>query len=120
MVVPGPTTTKVTQRWAGNLLREARSRQGWSLGQLASAAGVPTSSVARIEAGTRQPSLLLLARLLAASDLEMRIRLETYDDHDDALDARDADRTAGGRATAEGRHDQNVELFAAAGRPESR
>jgi hypothetical protein len=34
-----------------------------------------------------QPTLPLLYRLLAAADLEPRIRLEAYDDHDDVLDA---------------------------------
>ena len=36
--------------------------------------------------GTRQPSLPTLGRLLAAVDLDMRVRLEPYDDHDDVLD----------------------------------
>lgn len=33
-----------------------------------------------------QPSLPLVYRLLAAVDLEPRIRIEAYDDHDDVLD----------------------------------
>jgi transcriptional regulator with XRE-family HTH domain len=56
--------------------------------QLAEAAGVPVPTVARIESGTRQPSLVTISRLLAAADLELRARLEPYDDHDDVLDAR--------------------------------
>ena len=34
-----------------------------------------------------QPTLALLYRLLAAADLEPRIRLEPYDNHNDVLDA---------------------------------
>ncbi len=48
--------------------------------------------MSRIEAGQRQPALVTLYRLLAAADLDLRVRLEPYDDHDDVLDARDAQR----------------------------
>jgi transcriptional regulator with XRE-family HTH domain len=58
--------------------------------QLAEASGVPQSTIARIESGARQPSLPLLARILAAVDLEPRITLEQYDAHDDVLDADDS------------------------------
>ncbi|MFT3873141.1 MAG: hypothetical protein QM714_10910 [Nocardioides sp.] len=48
---------------------------------------MPHSTVARIESGVMQPTLPLLYRILAAADLEPRIRLEACDDHDDVLDA---------------------------------
>lgn len=54
--------------------------------QLAAAAQVPQSTVARIETGAMQPTLPVLYRVLAAAGLEPRIRLESYDDHDDVLD----------------------------------
>lgn len=54
MAVPGPTTQRYTARLAGNLLRLARAQRGWSQRQLAEAAGVPVSTVARIESGTRR------------------------------------------------------------------
>ena len=88
MAVPGQTTRRYTERLAGNLLRLARAQRGWSQRRLAEAAGVPVSTVARIESGARQPSLVTISRLLAAADLELRARLEPYDDHDDVLDAR--------------------------------
>jgi len=88
MAVPGQTTQRYTERLAGNLLRLARAQRGWSQRRLAEAAGVPVSTVARIESGARQPSLVTIGRLLAAADLELRARLEPYDDHDDVLDAR--------------------------------
>jgi len=90
MAVPGQTTRRYTERLAGNLLRLARAQRGWSQRRLAEAAGVPVSTVARIESGARQPSLVTISRLLAAADLELRARLEHYDDHDDVLDARQA------------------------------
>jgi len=79
---------------AGNLLRLARQQRSWSQRQLADAAGVPVSTVARIESGARQPSLVTIGRLLAAADLELRVRVEAYDDHDDVLDARRAALTS--------------------------
>jgi len=88
MAIPWPTAQRNTDRMAGNLLRLARIERGWSQRSLADAAGVPVSTVARIESGARQPSLITISRLLAAAGLELRTRLEPYDDHDDVLDAR--------------------------------
>ena len=96
------------QAAAGNLLRLARVQRGWSRQQLAVAAGVPASTVGRIESGQRQPSMLTLYRLLAAADFDLRVRLEPYDDHDDVLDALDAARTPEQRRQAQDRHERNV------------
>jgi DNA-binding XRE family transcriptional regulator len=63
MAAPGPTTRRYTERLAGNLLRLARQRRSWSQRQLVEAAGVPVSTVARIESGARQPSLDTISRL---------------------------------------------------------
>ena len=90
MAVPGPTTQRYIDGLAGNMLRLARAQRDWSQRRLAEAAGVPVSTVARIESGARQPSLVTISRLLAAAGLELRARLEPYDDHDDVLDARQA------------------------------
>ncbi len=116
MAVPGPTTQRVTERLAGNLLRLARVQRGWSQRQLAEAAGVPVSTVARIESGTRQPSLLTISRLLAAADLELRARLEAYDDHDDVLDARRSAMTSEQHEQADSAFERTTELLAAARR----
>lgn len=94
MAVSGPTTRRYAERMAGNLLRLARHQRRWSQRQLADAAGVPVSTVARIESGARQPSLVTISRLLAAAELELRVRVEAYDDHDDVLDARRAALTS--------------------------
>ena len=93
----GPTTTAHVDRLAGNVLRIARARAGLSQRELASAARVPQSTIARIESGARQPSLPVLARILAAIDLELRVSVADYDAHDDILDGDDARLTASQR-----------------------
>ena len=99
MATMGPSTAGYVKRLAGNLVRVARARAGMSQRELAEAAGVQQSTIARIESGARQPSLPVLARIFAAVDLEPRITLEAYDAHDDVLDAtaarlNDTQRTA--------------------------
>lgn len=83
----GRTKAEDAQKVAAGLLKLARLEKGLSQRALATAASVPHSTVARIESAAMQPTLPLLYRLLAAANLELRIRLETYDDHDDVLDA---------------------------------
>ena len=84
----GPTVIRNTERFAGNLARLARSQTGMSQRDLAARSGVPQSVIAAIESGTRQPSWPLLCRILAGADLEPRVHLAPYDDHDDVLDRR--------------------------------
>lgn len=88
MATMGPTTSRYTERCAGNLTRLARARTGTSQRELAARSGVPQSVIAAIESGTRQPSWPLLCRILAGADLEPRIQLAPYDDHDDVIDRR--------------------------------
>lgn len=106
----GSTRTRDSEGLAANLLKLARAKTGVSQAQMAALAGVPRSTVERIEAGTRQPSLPTLGRLLAAVDLDMRIRLEPYDDHDDVLDANYAAMTPEQRAATDARHEAMVAL----------
>lgn len=87
MGTPGPTKSADTEKVAASLLKLARAKTGLTQRALALAAGVPQSTVARIESGAMQPTLPVLYRILAAADLEPRIRLDVYDDHDDVLDA---------------------------------
>ena len=101
MATPGPRTQDIHRRLAGSLLRLARAQAGMSQRQLAVAAGVPASSVARIETSARQPSLPVLLRLLAAADVDLRLHLEPYDDHDDVLEALAAQRSTEERAAVE-------------------
>jgi transcriptional regulator with XRE-family HTH domain len=50
--------------------------------ELARRAGVPQSTVAKIERGRRDPSLSTLERLVRAAGLELRVQLAPRDDHD--------------------------------------
>lgn len=88
MATPASTTRRYSERFAGNLLRLSRARTGLSQRDLAARSGVAQSVIAAIESGTRQPSWPLLCRILAGADLEPRISLVPYDDHDDVLDRR--------------------------------
>ena len=66
--------------WA--LLQEARRQSGLTQAELARRAGVPQSTVAKIERGRRDPSLSTLERLVNAAGLELRVQLTPRDDHD--------------------------------------
>jgi len=61
----------------GILLRKARARTGLTQRSLAARAGVPQSTVGRIETGVIEPRIDTLLRLLHASghDLELGARL---------------------------------------------
>lgn len=84
---PGPATTSHIDQVAASLLKMARLQTSLTQRELAAAAGVPHSTVARIESATMQPTLPTLYHILAAAGLQPRIRLAAYDDHDDTLDA---------------------------------
>ena len=84
----GPTTAGHVEGSASALLRRGRGKRGWSQRELAVAAFVPHSTVARIEAGTMQPTIPTLQQLLIAMGYELRIRIEDFDDHDRVLDER--------------------------------
>ncbi|MGH3676877.1 MAG: helix-turn-helix transcriptional regulator, partial [Mycobacterium sp.] len=71
--------------WAGNVLRVARAKTGLTQRQLATNAGVPYSTIAKIESGARQPTHPTMAKILAAVDLSLSTQLVPYDDHDDVL-----------------------------------
>lgn len=59
---------------ASNLLHAARGRSRLSAAELAKLAGVPRSTVEQIEAGTRQPLVSTLGRLLGAAGLNLQAR----------------------------------------------
>ncbi|MET3579953.1 transcriptional regulator with XRE-family HTH domain [Mesorhizobium robiniae] len=50
-------------------LRRAREIRGWSQSELATQAGMPASSIAHFETGTRKPSFDTLRRLANALDM---------------------------------------------------
>jgi len=65
---------------AGDLVRRAREEAGLSRSALAAKAGVPTSTVSRIEAGSSDPTLTMLSRLIAASGRHLSLTLDAVQD----------------------------------------
>ena len=57
----------------GRAVRGLREQHGWSQTQLAAAAGMTQSAVARFEAGGTVPSLPVLDRLARALDAELTV-----------------------------------------------
>jgi ribosome-binding protein aMBF1 (putative translation factor) len=58
----------------GAAVRGLREEHGWSQAQLAQAAGMTQSAVARFEAGGTVPTLPVLERLARALDVELAVR----------------------------------------------
>jgi transcriptional regulator with XRE-family HTH domain len=77
--------------WAGNLIRLARMEKGLSQRDLARRAGTSQAAIAAYESGHRSPSLETLARIIRGTGLDLRIRLEEQDDHDQWLERYEAD-----------------------------
>jgi transcriptional regulator with XRE-family HTH domain len=69
--------------WA--IVQEARRRAGLTQRALAERAGTSQAAIARIERGRQSPSIETLQRILHACGLELRMRIEPYDDHDERL-----------------------------------
>jgi transcriptional regulator with XRE-family HTH domain len=68
-----------------DLVREGRKRAGLTQVELARRAGVPQSTVGRIETGTRIPSTAMAERLIRAAGFELRIGLDDPDPGTDSL-----------------------------------
>jgi transcriptional regulator with XRE-family HTH domain len=64
---------QVTDRVAGELIREIRCESGLRQAELARRAGLPRSVMSAYEHGRRQPGVDALARIAAAVGLELRI-----------------------------------------------
>jgi transcriptional regulator with XRE-family HTH domain len=78
MSEPGAEAAYAATRLAYELdrtVREIRERRGWSQTQLAAAASMTQSAVARFEAGGTVPSLPVLGRLAQALDAELTVRV---------------------------------------------
>lgn len=59
----------------GRTVRGLREQRGWSQAQLAAAAGMTQSAVARFEAGGTVPSLPVLDRLAQALDADLTVQV---------------------------------------------
>jgi transcriptional regulator with XRE-family HTH domain len=71
---------------AAGLIRLARDKAGLTQAELAERAGMSQQAVSAYETGRKEPTLPTLQRLIAATGLEMRIRLEPLDDHDPSVE----------------------------------
>ena len=60
----------------GAAVRDLRLARGWSQAELASAAGMTQSAVARFEAGGTVPTLPLLGRIARALEADLTVRVE--------------------------------------------
>jgi ribosome-binding protein aMBF1 (putative translation factor) len=60
----------------GAAVRELRIARGWSQTELAAAAGMTQSAVARFEAGGTTPTLPVLGRIARALDADLTVRVE--------------------------------------------
>lgn len=82
MAEPGAAEAYDAARLAfelGRAVRELRERRRWSQAQLAKAAGMTQSAVARFEAGGTVPTLPVLERLAAALDVSLSVSFEPRD-----------------------------------------
>ena len=59
----------------GRTVRALREQRGWSQAQLAAAAAMTQSAIARFEAGGTVPSLRILDRLAQALDAELTVQV---------------------------------------------
>ncbi len=68
-----------------SIVREARRRAGLTQAELAERAGVPKSTVGRIESGARVPSTEMVERLVRASGLDVSVSLTEPDPGTDSM-----------------------------------
>jgi ribosome-binding protein aMBF1 (putative translation factor) len=79
MAEPGAAEAYEAARLAfelGRAVRELREQRGWSQTQLAQAAEMTQSAIARFEAGGTVPTLPVLERLAQAFDVELAVQFK--------------------------------------------
>lgn len=78
MAEPGAAEAYDAARLAfelGAAVRELRGANGWSQVELATAAGMTQSAVARFEAGGTTPTLPVLSRIARALDADLTVKV---------------------------------------------
>lgn len=78
MAEPGAAEAYDAARLAfelGEAVRELRLERGWSQADLAAAAGMTQSAIARFEAGGTVPTLPVLGRIASALDADLTVRV---------------------------------------------
>ena len=76
-----------------SIVREARRRAGLTQAELAERAGVPQSTIGRIESGTRVPSSEMVERLVDAAGFGVSVSLAEPDPGTDSMFERTLRRT---------------------------
>ena len=76
-----------------SIVREARRRSDLTQAELAERAGVPKSTVGRIESGARVPSTAMVERLVRAAGWELSVVLSEPDPGTDSMFERTLRRT---------------------------
>jgi transcriptional regulator with XRE-family HTH domain len=76
-----------------SIVREARRRAGLTQADLAERAGVPKSTVGRIESGARVPSSEMVERLVRAAGFSVSVSLSEPDPGTDSMFERTLRRT---------------------------
>lgn len=97
---------------AGGILASARVTADVSQRELAKRAGVAQSTIARIESGASDPGLETIAKILASVGLELRIHVETLDNHDRYLETYYSELDEATRARFDAEHQRQIEMFA--------
>ena len=75
----------ITLMRIATIVREARRRAGLTQAELAVRAGVPKSTVGRIESEARVPSTQMVERLVRAAGLEVSVSLSEPDPGTDSM-----------------------------------
>ena len=71
--------------WAALLIGPERSRLKMTEAEMAAAAGISETRLDGIESGGCRPAMGEVERILSAVGVELYVRLEVYEDHDDRL-----------------------------------
>jgi transcriptional regulator with XRE-family HTH domain len=79
-----------SETYSRHLIRMARRQAGLTQTELAELAGTSQAAVSAYESGRRSPSVDTLVRILAATGMELRMRLAPPDTHTPALAAAEA------------------------------
>jgi transcriptional regulator with XRE-family HTH domain len=91
-------TAERRPKLAAAILRDARRRAGLTQVELSERAGVVRPLISQYENGRKDPSVTMLARLIAACGMELRVRAEILTDAERSQRAHDEASTSSGQA----------------------